>query len=143
MEVLFCSGNLSDGLYLVNPTVLEILNSEIIDKSLKSKRYLPKSISKLWHLRVGHNNLKRIDRLVESGVLLSFEVEPISICQSCLEGIMTKTPFPSKGNMTQGLLDNAPGTDRDHIPDGCTRYVTTVCCGREKKHDSFRDDQDQ
>ena len=28
MEVLFCSGNLSDGLYLVNPTVLEILNSE-------------------------------------------------------------------------------------------------------------------
>ena len=48
MEVLFCSDNLSDGLYLVNHTVLEILNSEIVDKSLKSKRHLPKSISKLW-----------------------------------------------------------------------------------------------
>ena len=50
-------------------------------------------------------NLKRIDRLVKSGVLPSFEVEPISICQSCLEGKMTKRPFSSKGNRAQGLLD--------------------------------------
>jgi len=100
-----CSGNLSNGLYLVNPTVLEIHNSEISDKSLKRKRHLPKSTSKLWHLRLGHINLKRIDRLVKSGVLPSFEVEPISICQSCLEGKMTKRPFSSKGNRAQGLLD--------------------------------------
>ena len=97
MEVLFCSGNLSDGLYLVNPTVLEILNSEIVDKSLKSKRHLPKSISKLWHLRVGHNNLKRIDRLVESGVLPSFEVEPISICQSYFRRYNDQDTLPLKG----------------------------------------------
>jgi len=84
-----CSSNLSNGLYLVNPIVLEIHNSEIVDKSLKRKRHLPKNTSKLWHLRLGHINLKRIDRLVKSGVLPSFEVEPISICQSCLEGKMT------------------------------------------------------
>jgi hypothetical protein len=77
--------------------VLEILNSEIVDKSLKSKRHLPKSISKLWYLRVGHNNLKRIDRLVESGVLPSFEVEPISICQSCFRRYNDQDTLPLKG----------------------------------------------
>jgi hypothetical protein len=99
-ESFICSGNLSNSLYLVNSTVLEILNSEIIDKSLKSKRRLHRSISKIVTPKGWSFNLKRIDRLVKSGVLLSFEKEPISICQSCLEGIMTKTPFPSKGNRT-------------------------------------------
>jgi len=101
-----CSGNLFNGLYFVRPTVLEIQNSEIVDKSLTRKRKVsPSSVSKLWHLRLGHINLKRINILVQCGVLPSFEVEPISVCQSCLEGKMTKRPFSSKGNRAQGLLD--------------------------------------
>ena len=42
------SGNLSNDLYFVHPTVLEFQNSEIVDKSLtRKRRFLPSSTSKL------------------------------------------------------------------------------------------------
>ena len=75
---------------MVHPTVIEIQNTETIDHSLPRKRKRSSSNStKLWHLRFGHINLNRINRLVQGGLLPSFEVEPISVCESCLEGKMT------------------------------------------------------
>ena len=103
---IICSGNLSNGLYFVYPTVLEIQNTETVDHSLPKKRKSSSSNStKLWHLRLGHINLNRINRLVQDGLLPSLEVEPISICESCLEGKMTKRPFSAKGNRAGGLLE--------------------------------------
>ena len=103
---LICSGKLSDGLYFINPTVLEIHASEIVDTVLSKKRKLsPSSPTKLWHLRLGHINLNRINRLVTGGVLPDLVVEPISVCESCLEGKMTKRSFSAKGNRAPGLLD--------------------------------------
>ena len=59
----------------------------------------------LWHLRLGHINLKRINRLVKDGPLGSLEVEELPICESCLEGKMTKRPFLAKGHRAKEVLE--------------------------------------
>ena len=51
----------------------------------------------LWHLRLGHINPNRIHGLVKSGILSSLAFKPIPMCESCLEGKMTKRPFKAKG----------------------------------------------
>ena len=47
----------------------------------------------LWHLRLGHINLSRIQRLIADGLLGSLVVENFPTCESFLEGKMTKRPF--------------------------------------------------
>jgi hypothetical protein len=59
----------------------------------------------LWHLRLGHINLKRIQRLVKDGSLESLHVEPFPTCESCLEGKMTKIAFGAKGNRASEVLE--------------------------------------
>ena len=59
----------------------------------------------LWHLRLGHINLKRIQRLVQNGPLGSLEVEALPICESYLEGKMTKRPISTKGYREKELLE--------------------------------------
>ena len=56
------------------------------------------NITYLWHLRLGHSNLNKIHGLVKSRILNSLSFEPILICESSLEGKLTKTPFTAKGN---------------------------------------------
>ena len=105
---LICSGTLSNGLYLINPCIKESseveLNNSVV--SIPSKRKESSSNStNLWHLRLGHINLNRIDRLVKDGVLNSLVVEPLPICEPCLEGKITKRPFSAKGNRAKDLLE--------------------------------------
>ncbi|GJV44618.1 retrotransposon protein, putative, ty1-copia subclass [Tanacetum coccineum] len=49
--------------------------------------------SKLWHSRLGHINKKRIAQLQKDGVLESFDLKSDNVCESCLLGKMTKSPF--------------------------------------------------
>ncbi|GJY36635.1 putative RNA-directed DNA polymerase [Tanacetum coccineum] len=49
--------------------------------------------SKLWHSRLGHVNKKRIAQLQKDGVLESFDFKSDDVCESCLLGKMTKSPF--------------------------------------------------
>ena len=46
------------------------------DLSLKRKAY-SNNPTYLWHLRLGHINLKRIDRLVKEGLLSSLTIQPL------------------------------------------------------------------
>ena len=39
----------------------------------------------LWHLRLDHINLKRINRLVKEGPLSFLTIQPLPVCTSCLE----------------------------------------------------------
>ena len=48
-------------------------------------------------MRLGHINPNRIHGLVKSGILNSLAFELIPMCESCLEGKMTKRPFKAKG----------------------------------------------
>ena len=50
----------------------------------------------MWHLQLGHINPNSIHGLVKSGILNSLIFEPIPVCESCLEGKMTKRPFKAK-----------------------------------------------
>ena len=52
----------------------------------------------LWHMRLGHININKIDRLVKDGILNSLVIKPMLVRESCIKGKMTKRPFPPKGN---------------------------------------------
>lgn len=51
----------------------------------------------LQHLCLGHINLNKIQRLIKSGILHSLVPKDLLICESCIEGKMSKMPFIAKG----------------------------------------------
>ena len=50
----------------------------------------------MLHLRLVHTNLNRINRLVNDSRLRELTVGTLPICESCLEGKMTKISFSVK-----------------------------------------------
>ena len=107
-KVFICSGNTVDGLYILTPDKHELYNSELNNNShVKSlKRKFPStSDAYLWHLRLGHINSNRIQRLIKDGLLEPWDFDDFPICESCLEGKMTKRPFNTKGRSAQELLE--------------------------------------
>jgi len=96
-----CSGLNENNLYVLRPLIHTIpLNAELFKvKKPKTKRQTIslENETYLWHLRLGHINLDRIDRLVKSGPLSELKVGILPVCESCLEGKMTKRPFTGKG----------------------------------------------
>lgn len=100
-----CSSKVINGLYLLTPTMHEIHDTEINNRPSLKRKSPSSNPTKLWHLRLGHINLNRIDRLVKDGILPSLVVKPMPVCESCLEGKMTKRPFSSKGNKAKDLLE--------------------------------------
>ncbi|KAH6823403.1 hypothetical protein C2S53_000141 [Perilla frutescens var. hirtella] len=83
-----CSGTLDGHLYFLKPientTQRQLLNTSIINPN---KRKEPSELNQtyLWHLRLGHINLKRIQRLVNDGPLSSLVLESFALCESYLE----------------------------------------------------------
>ena len=103
-DIYIYSDKVINGFYLLTPTMYEIHDTE--NNRLSLKRKSPSSNpTKLWHQRLGHINLNRIDRLVKDGILSLLVVEPMPVYESCLEGIMTKRPFSSKGGRAKDLLE--------------------------------------
>ena len=95
-----CSGTLMDNLYIIKPISPSLQQNELNNTNVfPCKRKEPSQMNKtyLWHLRLGHINLKRISRLVQNGPLGSLELEALLICESCLEGKMTRRAFTAKG----------------------------------------------
>ena len=94
------SGTLMDNLYIINPICPSLQQNELNNTNvLPCKRKEPSQMNQtyLWHLRLGHINLKRISRLVHNGPSGSLELEALPVCESCLEGKMTRWPFTAKG----------------------------------------------
>ena len=93
-------GILVNGLYFLTP-LCYIINGikHIDDEQLPlSKKMKVSNETYLWHLRLDHINPNRIHCFVKSGILNSLIFEPISVCESCLKGKMTKKHFKAKGN---------------------------------------------
>ena len=86
--------------YSIN--VIENIDDEQLPLSKKRK---VSNETYLWHLRLGHINPNIIHGLVKSGILNSLIFEPIPICESFLEGKMTKRPFKAKGNRATKQLE--------------------------------------
>ena len=99
-NAFICSGLLINGLYFLTPmsySINAIENTDDEQFPLSKKRKFSNE-TYTWHLRLGHINSSRIHGLVKSGILNSLIFEPIPVCESCLEGKMTKRPFKAKGN---------------------------------------------
>ena len=107
-KVFIYSGNIVDGLYILTPDQHELYNSELDNNShVKSlKRKFPSTNDAyLWHLCLGHINSNRIQRLIKDGLLEPLDFDEFWICESCLEGKMTKRPLNAKGRRAQELLE--------------------------------------
>ena len=82
-EVFHCSG-IYETLMVVDNLVKDVLcidSSNSLDKAC------------LWHCHLGHVNKKRIAQIQKDGVLESFDLRDDDVCESCLLGNMTKSPF--------------------------------------------------
>ena len=73
-----CSANLKNGLYVLYPYETVTLNTEMFKlaqpKSIKGQKVSNDSETYLWHLRLGHISLDRINRLTKDGPLKELTV---------------------------------------------------------------------
>ena len=82
----------------------------------------------LWHYRLGHINKKRIAKLQSERILESFDLKSYDVCEPCLLGKMTKSPFIGtceRGDNVLGLVHtDVCGPFRSPTRDGRHYYVT-------------------
>ena len=103
-----CTGNSENNLYVLRPLMHDsLLNTEMfkIERSKTKRQKISHDDTYLWHLRLGHINLDRIDRLIKNGVLNQLKLGTLPVCESCLEGKMTKRPFTGKGIRAKETLE--------------------------------------
>ena len=98
--IFYGNGLLSNDLYILD---LET-NKPIYDIDAKRVKTNEVNPTYLWHCRLGHVNQKRISRLHKDGILGSFNFESFDICEPCLRGNMTKSPFNKQGERASDLL---------------------------------------
>ena len=94
-----CHGNKENGIYILRPNKRTLLNTELIRVEYpkhKKQKILDNDDKYLWHLRLGHISLDRINRLVKDGPLKELKVGNLPVCESCLEGKMTKRSLSAK-----------------------------------------------
>ena len=103
-----CHAKPKNGLYVLRPIEQSLNNSELFKvehpKSNKRQKVSPSDNTYLWHLRLGHINLDRINRLVKDGPLRKLNVSTLLVCESCFECKMTKRPFSAKGERSKEPL---------------------------------------
>ena len=103
-----CHAKPENGLYILRPTERSLNNSELFKvehpKSNKRQKVSHCDNTNLWHLKLGHSNLDRINRLVKDRPLRKLNVGTLPVCESCLEGKMTKRPFSTKGKRSKEPL---------------------------------------
>src|SRR5215813_2498834 len=99
-KLTICTGNSENNLYVLRPlTHSTLLNTEMFkDEKSKTKwQKISQDDTYLWHLRLGHISLDWIDRLIKDGALSQLKFGTLPVCESYLEGKMTKRPFIGKG----------------------------------------------
>ena len=103
-----CHAKPENRMYVLRPIERSLNNSELFKvehpKSNKRQKVSHSDNTYLLHLRLGHINLDRINRLVKDGPLRKINVGTLPICESCLEGKMTKRPFLEKGERSKEPL---------------------------------------
>ena len=103
-----CTGFIDSGLYMIRPKSNSLLNIEMFrveQPKHKRQKISHDNDTYLWHLRLGHINLNRIERLVKDGPLKELKVSSLPVCESCLEGKMTKRSFTTKGQRAKEPLE--------------------------------------
>lgn len=103
-----CHAKPENELYVLMPTERTLNNLELFKvehyKSNKRQKVPYSDNMYLWHLKLGHINLDRINWLVNDGLLRELNVGTPPVCESCLEGKMTKRPFSAKDERSKEPL---------------------------------------
>lgn len=97
-EMFYGSARLVNGLYLLDH------DKQVYNINTKKAKKDDSDLTYLWHCRLGHINLKRLERLQKEGILEPFDLEDYGKCESCLLGKMTKQPFSKVGERANELL---------------------------------------
>ena len=63
------------------------------------------SATYLWHRHLGHIGIKRMKKLHADGLLESLDYESFDVCEPCLMGKMTETPFSGTMERATDLLE--------------------------------------
>ena len=87
-------------MYEIHDTKLNKSQNLLLKRKISSN-----NLTYLWHLRLSHINIKKINRLVKEAFLSFLTIQPLHVCTSCLEEKMTKRPFSAKGNKFKGVLE--------------------------------------
>ena len=106
-SVNICSTNLENCLYALTPNNQSLLNTELFkveQPKSKSQKISHDNDTYLWHFRLGHISLDRINKLVKDGPLRVLNVSSLLVCESCVESKMTKRPFSRKGEQAKEPL---------------------------------------
>ena len=99
-KVFICSSNIVIGLYILTPDKHELYNSKLDNNShVKSltRKFPSTNDAYLWPLHFGYIYSNRIQRLSKDGLLEPLDFDGFLVCESCLEGKITKQPFNAKG----------------------------------------------
>ena len=99
-DIFYFQASSINGLYYLN---LRDNTSEVYHISKRSKQSLNQAY--VWHCRLGHINMKRVQKLLKDGILEPFDVESYGNCKSCLSGKMTKKPFNKSAERAGDLLE--------------------------------------
>ena len=126
--------NLKDGLYVLNPYENISYSTKLFKvaklKSNKRQKVDSDLETYLWHLRLGHINIDRINRLAKDGPLREITVGTLPVCESCLECKITKRHFSTKEQIATQPLElvhlNVCGPHNVQATGGCEYYVTFI-----------------
>ena len=80
-----CSGFVDDGLYFIKPIFNETLQTKmfkVTEPTPKRRKVSNENETYLWHLRLGHINIDRIERLAKDGPLRELRVGTLLVCES-------------------------------------------------------------
>src|SRR3954470_15460277 len=100
-NMFYAHATLIYGLFLLN---LDCSNTHI--NNIEAKRLkLSDNSTYMWHCRLGHIGVKRMKKLHSDGLLESVYFESLEICEACLMGKMTKTPFSGMMERATDLLE--------------------------------------
>ena len=78
------SAQQENGLYVLDTS------KHIYNMNTKKAKIGDSNLTFLWHCRLGHINIKRMELLQRKGILESLDLEKIDQCESCLLGKITK-----------------------------------------------------
>ena len=59
----------------------------------------------MWHHHLGQINKKHITKFQSEGILESFDLKSDDVCEPCLLGKMTKSPFTGTCERGEDVLD--------------------------------------
>ena len=104
-----CRACLECGLYVLRPYESYSFKTEMFSVanpiSNKKQKLSNDDQTYLWHLILGHISIDRINRLTKDGSLRELRVSSLHVCESCVEGKMTKRPFSGKGEKAKEPLE--------------------------------------